>query len=41
MIYIKRSAAAWILGAALCISGCGNGEKADTDQEFSVDDLSV
>lgn len=35
---VKRSAAAWILGMALCLSGCGNGEKVDTNEEFPADD---
>ncbi len=23
----------------LCVSGCGNGEKADSNEEFSADDI--
>lgn len=38
---IKKLLAAGILvGMVLCVSGCGNGEKVDSNEEFSADDIS-
>lgn len=37
---VKKILVAGILGMVLCVSGCGNGEKVDSNEEFSVDDIS-
>lgn len=37
---IKKLLAAGVLGMILCVSGCGNGEKVDSNEEFSSDDIS-
>lgn len=37
---IKKLLVAGVLGMILCVSGCGNGEKVDSNEEFSSDDIS-
>jgi hypothetical protein len=39
-VSIKKLLAVGILGIVLCVSGCGNGEKVDSNEEFSADDIS-